>query len=212
MTSQPNPDLPPRSAEWLINLFANAEEEILGDLSEEFLLLASQSGNAFARRWYWRQMLKSLPHLVSSGFRASPWLITAAVAAGFLLRRLVARLPEFATFSLIDRFDIYEHHFSVYRFLASTALDIEHALTFLLVGCVVGLLAKRREMPAAIALATIFGGMAVLGSVSFVIRGGDYTSLWRLSWYFTDALAVVLGGIIVRTARLKVAERIPSIS
>jgi hypothetical protein len=212
MMSQSNLDSPPRGAEWLISLFANTEDAINGDLSEEFSLLASQSGNVFARRWYWRQTLKSLPHLVSSAFRASPWLITAAVALGFLLRRLIGRLPEFATFALVDKFDIYEHHFSVYRFLASTCLDIEHALTFLLVGCVVGLLARRREMAAAIALAMIFGGMAMLGSVSFVIRGGDYTSLLRLSWYFTDALAVVLGGVIVRTARLKRADGIPSIS
>ena len=212
MTSRPNLNSPPRSAEWLVSLFANTEDEILGDLSEEFSLLASQSGNAFARKWYWRQTLKSLPHLVFSVFHESPWLTTVAVAAGFLLRRLVARLPEFATFALVDKFHIFEHHFSVYKFLASTAIDIEHALTFLLVGCVVGLLAKKREMAAAIALAMIFGAMAVLGSVSYVIRGGDYTSLWRLSWYFTDALAVVVGGVIVRTARLKAADRIPSIS
>src|SRR5215475_12001797 len=169
MKSQSNINSPPQGAEWLVSLFANSEDEILGDLSEEFSLLASQSGNAYARRWYWRQTLKSLPHLVFSVFHKSPWLTTVAVAAGFLLRRLVARMPEFATFALVDKFHIYEHHFSVYRFLASTAIDIEHALTFLLVGCVVGLLARKREMAAVIALAMIFGGMAVLGSVSYVI-------------------------------------------
>src|SRR5215475_15535418 len=105
MKSQSNINSPPRSAEWLVSLFANSEDEILGDLSEEFSLLASQSGNAFARRWYWRQTLKSLPHLVFSAFRESPWLTLAAVAAGFLLRRLVARLPELATFALVDKFD-----------------------------------------------------------------------------------------------------------
>src|SRR5262249_45261853 len=155
-----------------------------------------------------RQTLKSLPHLVFSVFHKSPWLTTVAVAAGFLLRRLAARLPELATFALLDRFRIYEHHFSIYKFLASTAIDIEHALTFLFVGCVVGMLAKKREMAAAIALAMIFAGMAVLGSVSYLIRGGDLTSLWRLSWYFTDALAVVVGGVIIRAARLKTADRI----
>ena len=212
MKSQSNLNSPPQGAEWLVSLFANSEDEILGDLSEEFSLLASQSGNAFARRWYWRQTLKSLPHLVFSAFRESPWLTTVAVAAGFLLRRLVARLSELATFAFVEKFDLFQHHFSVYRFLASTAIDIEHALTFLFVGCVVGVLAKKREMAAAIALAMIFGGMAVLGSVSYVIRGGDLNSLWRLSWYFTDALAVVLGGVVVRTARLKAADRNLSIS
>jgi len=203
MKSQPNPDPLPHGAEWLIRLFANAEEIdlILGDLSEEFAQLASQSGTAFARKWYWRQTMKSLPHLVSSAFRASPGLTATALATGFLLRHLVARLPESVTFALVDRFDIYSHHWTVYRFMASTALDVEHALTFLFVGAVVAFVAKGREMAPAIALATIYALMAVVGSVSHVIRGGEYASLLRLSWYFSDSLAVILGAVIVRTLR-----------
>ena len=192
---------PPRGAEWLIGLFANREDSIPGDLSEEFAQLASQSGGAPARRWYWRQTLKSLPHLFLSAFRTSPWLSTGAVVAGFLLRRLIGRLPGAATFALVEKLGIYEHHFAVYRFLASTALDIEHVLTFLLVGCFVALLARRREMAPAIVLAAIFAAMALVASVSFVIRGGDAAYLWRLSWYFSDSLAVVLGAVLVRMHR-----------
>lgn len=208
MRSRPSLDSPPRGAEWLIRLFGNAEEVdlLLGDLSEEFTQFASQSGSGFARKWYWRQTMKSLPHLVSSTFRASPWLTTAAMATGFLLRRLVARLPESATFALVDRFDIYSHHWTVYKFLASTALDIEHVLIFLFVGAVVAFIARRREVAPAIALATIYALMAVVGSVSFAIRGGEYASLLRLSWYFSDSLAVILGAVIVRTFRSKIKD------
>jgi hypothetical protein len=204
MRLRPNPDTtPPRAAERLVSLFVTREETdfILGDLSEEFSRFAIESGIGAARRWYWRQALKSLPHLVWSAFRASPWSTTFAVMAGFLLRRFVARGPDLVTFAVVEKFEIHRHHFTLYRFLASTALDIEHVITFLLVGCVVALLARRREMAAAIALAMIFGAMAVIGSLAFVIRGGDYAYLLRLSWYFTDSLAVVLGAVIVRMLR-----------
>ena len=199
----PRLNLPPRGAAWLISLFASEEEthSILGDLSEEFSRLASQSGSAFARRWYWRQTLKSLPHIVFSAFQVAPWSTGLAVLAGFLLRRLLAHLPDFATFALIDRFQIHEHHFGLYLFLASTALDIEHVLIFLLVGCFVALLARKREMAPAILLALFYVALSLVGSTVGAIRTGEYAYLLRLSWYFTDALSIVLGALFVRTLR-----------
>lgn len=203
MTSSPHNNVPPRGAAWLISLFADQEETdlILGDLSEESFRLAVQSGTASARRWYWRQAVKSVPHLVFASFAAAPWPTVLPALAGFLLRRLVSRLPGYATFALVDKLGIYPHHFGLYRFLASTALDIEHALTFLLVGCFVALLARRREMPPAVLLALIYAAMALVGSVAGAVRSENYASLMRLSWYFTDSLAVILGALMVRTVR-----------
>lgn len=61
MTSQAHFVRPPRTATWLVNLFtpADAGESILGDLFEEFSHIASNSGVAVARRWYWRQSVKT---------------------------------------------------------------------------------------------------------------------------------------------------------
>ena len=209
MKFPPHGNVPPRGAAWLISLFADQEEtdSILGDLSEESSRLALQSGGAFASRWYWRQTLKSLPHLVFSAFVAAPWLTVLAALAGFLSRRLLARLPGFATFALVDKLGIYPHHFGLYRFLASTALDIEHVLTFLLVGGFVALLARKREMAPAILLALIYAAMALIGSVFGAIRSGDYATLFRLSWYFTDAFSIVFGAILVRALRLPATAR-----
>lgn len=203
MTSLPDSNRPPRGAAWLIGLFASGQEAglILGDLSEEFSRLAFQSGSPSARRWYWRQTLKSLPHLVFSGFLAAPWLTILAAFAGFLLRRLIARLPGEVTFALVDRFAINQHHFGLYRFLISTALDIEHVVTFLLIGGFVALLARKREMPPALLLALVWAAMSVAGSVFGAIKSEDYGTLFRLSWYFTDSLATVLGALVVRTFR-----------
>ena len=81
MTSQSQWIQPPRFAVWLLTLFAlhDQAESILGDLLEEFTLLASSSGVSFARRWYWRQTLKTVLELAILGFRASPWLTGATV-------------------------------------------------------------------------------------------------------------------------------------
>jgi hypothetical protein len=203
MTSQPIPVRPPLVAQALLQFFADSDEtdSILGDLAEEFAQVSSRSGAAFARGWYWRQALKTVPHLFFSAFRAAPGATSAAVVAGFLLRRLTSRLPEAATFALIDRFHIYEHHFNLYLFLSSTGIDIAHVVEFFLIGCVVALLARGREVPPAIALATVFGTMALVGSFAYVIRGGDFASLWRLTWYLRDSLAVVGGACAIRLIR-----------
>ncbi len=53
---------PPRIAVWLVDLFTpdKQAESIPGDLLEEFSDLASKSGVAFARRWYWRHSVKTI--------------------------------------------------------------------------------------------------------------------------------------------------------
>ncbi len=201
---------PPRMAVWLIGLFALPEEaeSILGDLLEEFSLLASKSGEPCARRWYWRQTLKTVPRLAGAGVRTSLWLTGAAVVGGFLLRRLLGKLVGRAMFAVLERYlDFFAHHVNVYLFLASTGIDIAHLMTFLMIGFAVALVARRNEMVATIALAFIFWAMAVVGSVYALIRDGDGALLWRLTWYFSDSLAIVVAGAIVRTRRLNVTSR-----
>lgn len=59
---------PPRIAAWLVDLFTPVKqaESIPGDLLEEFLDLTSKLGVARARRWYWRQSLKTIAHLIGT--------------------------------------------------------------------------------------------------------------------------------------------------
>jgi hypothetical protein len=90
----------------------------------------------------------------------------ATVVAGFLLRRLVAGLPERAIFAVLEKYQVFDHHFSAYLFFASTGIDIGHIIVFLFVGCVLGLAAKGKEMAATMALGLVFGGMAVAAAVA----------------------------------------------
>ncbi len=195
---------PPRVAVWLLNLFALEEEgeSILGDLLEEFSLLASKSGIAFARRWYWRQTVKTLPQLAGVGFRSAPLLTTTAIVGGFLLRKLVGPLVGPAIFAVLEWGKVYDHHFTTYLFFAQTGIDIAHLITFSVIGFVVALAAREREMVATITLGSIFAAMAVVAFVYIISGAGDSAVLWRLPWYAGDSFAIVIAGAVVKTRRL----------
>jgi hypothetical protein len=209
MTSQSQFVQPPRFAVWLLTLFAldDEAESILGDLLEEFSLLASKLGVPFARRWYWRQTLKTVLQLAVLGFRTAPWLTTAAVAGGFFLRKLVAPWVEPPIFAVLEKYHVYEHHFSVYMFFASTGIDIGHFITFLFVGFIVAIVARGREMVATTTLGLIFGAMIVVALPVEVMRFGYAMPLSRVMVYFADSLAIVIAGVIVRRHRLGAAAR-----
>jgi hypothetical protein len=125
----------------------------------------------------------------------------AAVVGGFLLRRLVAGLPERAIFAVLEKYQVFDHHFSAYLFFASTGIDIGHIIVFLFVGCVLGLAAKGKEMAATMTLGLVFGAMAVAAAMAILTRTGDAALLWRPTWYFADSLAIVVGGALVRMHR-----------
>jgi hypothetical protein len=206
MTSQSQFVQPPRLPVWFLSLFApdDKAESILGDLLEEFTLLASKSGVSFARRWYRRQTLKTILQLAVLGFRTAPWLTTAAVVGGFFLRGVLGRLVEPTIFAVIEKYQIPEHHFSTYVFLATTGIDTGYLLTFLLAGFIVSFVAKGREMMATTTLGLIFGAMVVVALPSMVRHG---IPLSMLMWDFSDYLAIVIAGAIVRTHRLRAATR-----
>jgi hypothetical protein len=196
-------------AVWLLTLFAldDEAESILGDLLEEFTLLASKSGVPFARRWYWRQTLKTVYQLADHGFRTAPWSTTIAVAGGFALRGDTGRLVEPTIFAVLERYQVYQHHFGTYVFFASTGIDIGHLITFLLVGLVVAFVARGREMVATMSLGLFWSALTIVSFPAVVMQSGYGTALSRVTVYFADSLAIVIAGVIVRTHRLGAATR-----
>jgi hypothetical protein len=200
---------PPRFAVWLLTLFAldDQAESILGDLLEEFNLIASKSGAPVARRWYWRQTSKTVLQLAILGFRTAPWLTTAAVVGGFFLPKLLLPSVERSIFAVLEKYQVYEHHFTVYVFFASTGIDIAFLVAFLFVGFVVAFVARGREMVATIALGLISGAMVVVALPVEVMRFGHVIPLSRVMIYLADSLAIVIAGVIVRTHRLRSKTR-----
>ncbi|HVS64622.1 MAG TPA: ADOP family duplicated permease [Thermoanaerobaculia bacterium] len=63
MRAELDPGRPPRLAEWLLRASAPAAERecMLGDLEEEHAQRARRGGTRVAGRWYWAQVLASLP-------------------------------------------------------------------------------------------------------------------------------------------------------
>ncbi len=204
MTSPSFSIQPPRLAVWLVNLFTVPDnaEAIMGDLLEEFSQIAHQAGVVFARRWYWRQSLKTIVHLIYTAYRAAPWLTCAGVVGGSLTGRLM-KLVAPAIFAVLVRYQIPEHHFNVYVFFATTGIDIGYLIVFLFEGCIAAIVAKEREMAAATTLALISAAMTGVAVVSWVVQG--HFALWRLTWNFADMFAILIGGAIVRTQRVSPA-------
>ena len=194
---------PPRIAAWLINLFTPSEEEesIPGDLLEEFSQLALKSGASVARSWYWRQTAKTIAYLAAAGFRIAPVSTTAVIVGGFLLRYFVSLLPERVIFALLQRYRVFDHYFNAYVFFATDGIAMGHVIASMFVGCVVAWLAKGREMVATMTLGLFLCAMAVASLLLFTARGNDVTTWVWLPWETADWLAIVVGGVIVRTLR-----------
>jgi hypothetical protein len=200
---------PPRVAVWLVSLFAPAEdsESIVGDLLEEFSRLESRAGVAFARRWYWRQTVKSMAHLIGRGFRDAPWSTTATVVGGFLLLRFVSGLPNMLLSAITDRYlAFWSTHFQAYLWVLKGMLGA-HLIARMFVGAVVAGVAKGREMVATLALALILCGL-IGAALLWVGMHGPLDVTWVL-WSCADPFVIVVSGAIVRTGR-SAARSLPS--
>jgi hypothetical protein len=118
-------------------------------------------------------------------------------------------LVEPAIFAVLERYHVYEHHFSTYMFFASTGIDIGHLITFLFIGLVVAFAARGREMVATTILGLYWGALTVASFPAVVTQSGFGIALSRATVYFADSLAIVIAGVIIRTHRLRAAARHP---
>jgi hypothetical protein len=207
---------PPRLAAWLIDLFTPNEqtESILGDLLEEFSGLASKSGPASASRGYWRQSAKTIVHLVGLGFRVAPWSIVGAVLVAYLLLVFGASLPEEVIVRLIH---FRRHHvtpyynqtqLATYVLWFSTSILIGRLLMSLIIGCLVALAAKGREMAATMMLGLFSGAsVGVFLLVGVLKRPQNPYLLPFLFDQFAHSIAIVVGGIVIRESRSSMSRR-----
>jgi hypothetical protein len=209
MTSTADFVQPPRFASWLLNLFTppDEQESILGDLLEEFSLLASKSGVAFARNWYWWQAVKTIVQLLGTAFRVAPWSTTAVVVGGVLLYRFVSGLPDKLLSAVTDKYLFYwSAHFLAYLWTLKGML-IAHIILWMFVGCMVAVVAKGREMVATTTLVLV--QCALFGTAwVWVAMHGPMGFAWML-WSCAGPCAIVLGGATVRMLR-SAAKPLPS--
>lgn len=197
---------PPRLATWLVSLLVSSEqaESILGDLAEEFSDIASKLGVASARRWYWRQSLKTIAHLAGSSFRTAPWSLAGVVLLGFLLRWFSAVFPERVVIAILRAQRPYSNlHYDFYVWLVTWGIPIARVVEMTLIGCIIAAIARGKEMAATITVVAI----------SVVIVGWNFFLVTRnlppqipLPWGFllgslANWVATLLGAVIIREIR-----------
>jgi hypothetical protein len=208
---------PPRVAAWLIELFTPYEqsESIPGDLLEEFSELAAKSGAAYARQWFWRQTVPTISHLVRSGFQSAPWSTAGVVLGGLLLVQLGHIFSEWAIRAGIEKFVnhsvFFSHHVHVVVFVVNAGVNLIRLTVPMLIGGIIALASKKREMLATITLSLICSVQAITGFWTFVQGNGwgDYRTLHpsvvilTLLSFFGGLFAIVVGGVIVRRHRFR---------
>ncbi len=202
----PRTPQPPRLASWLLDLFTpfDQAESIQGDLHEEFSNVVSQHGIRRARHWYWRQTFKSIAHLFAAGFRASPLCISGSVITGFLLLVWSASFPERVEFAIFNWNHMY--HANWYAFVSwmrNTDIVIGHLLSCLLVGSVVAVLAKGKELVAIFTLIPLqlLRAAALLHFARYVTPFPHPEILPTLIFMIEYPIMLLLGAWIIRDAR-----------
>ncbi|HEV2196134.1 MAG TPA: permease prefix domain 2-containing transporter [Candidatus Acidoferrum sp.] len=212
MTQEEPLPRPPWLAAWLVELFTPAEQadSILGDLHEEFSEVTSKSGVAAARRWYWRQSVKTICHLSGAAFRNAPWSIAGIVLLGFLLNWLSARLqlPENVIMAILRAQRPYSNlHYGFYVWLINYGISISCVVTSLLIGCIVAILAKGREVVTALTLIVVHAVPFIWLLVLLYEHNPDRGQAFAASMHFfmfrraLDVVSTLVGGVLVRKLR-----------
>jgi len=195
---------PPRIALWLVDLFTPSEqaESIPGDLLEEFSELASKSGDAFARRWYWRQSVKTVAHLIATGFLVVPWLIAGTVVGGLLLCWVSYWFTQKAVVAVLYRYQVYAH-IDAYVFWLIYAVLIQRLIEPFIIGCIIAVAAKGREMVVTMTLGLIIGAWsgAGLAHLRHYWSASNFPLAPLLLTTFVSPVMFALGGGIVREIR-----------
>jgi hypothetical protein len=196
---------PPRMAAWLVALFTRPEsaESIAGDLVEEFSGLVSKAGVAYARAWYWRQVVKTLWHAGWNAFRVAPLLMIVAVVGGWWLTGFGTRSSAHAMQAFLDSHRIYDLHPDAYLFWIKFPFEMGRVVLCVAIGAMVGLVARKMEMVAAVTLASVQILLFLVAAVALIASGRAWLDWFLTPWNLLSAMAVVAGGTIVRTWRTR---------
>ena len=210
---------PPRVAAWLVDLFVSdgQVESIPGDLLEEFSGLPSKSGVASARRWYWRQSVKTIAYLFATGFRAAPWSIVGAVIVGYLLLGFGLWIPEHGIVAVLhfSRHGVVPYYtwpqMQAHLLWLNSAIMIGQFIEALLVGCIVAMATRSRELVSTLALVLFRGSLGVVGCLMSLVRHWPLPVVllpFLIFTLFAGSIAIVIGGVIVRMRRSAPLRRV----
>jgi hypothetical protein len=200
---------PSRLAIWLVALCGPGEagQAALGDLLEEYLYQQQKLGTSAAKRWFWRQSLKTIAYLVGKEIRGAPLTIAAAIVGGFLLRWRVSRSLNPAVTTVVDallhRYDVYARDPHAYLYWTVHIMNADRLVVNLLTGLILATVVKHRELATTLGLALLGDLLAIQGMSRAWARTGNTGYLWTLPWSFAFSFALIFGGVIVRARRMR---------
>jgi len=156
---------PPQRIEALLqSLGADPDfaDDVLGDLAEEFSLRCRWDGAPAARRWYYREALRTAPHLLRDWRRrfrladAIPllWAVMAGFATDAVLVSVLFRATFWATGIPLSA---YVHHWKTTGDLMpwlALVLAVRQIVPSMTVGFVAGATTKRAAVPCTLLLAS----------------------------------------------------------
>jgi hypothetical protein len=198
---------PPLTAERLLEGLSTKtdfRDGILGDLAEEFAERAEIDGVATARRWYYREAFRAMPHLLldwarSLRLRDVRRLANVLFASYFLVTMLVGLLLMM-TRGALDSLGITPDFLVVAPRPVLPAVGLTlGAASAVLAGYVAASLDKKTPLASAIALGLLwsFAGIAM----SFIF-GTPETTWYRLAATIVMVAGTTIGGTLhIRNAR-----------
>jgi hypothetical protein len=199
--------MPPRAAVWLLELFAPEEQAecIEGDLLEEFSEMGARGNLGAARRWYWRQALKSCGVLLAREFRKTPWSTTGLSFGGLLLIAMLKVVSDRVVGAILLGYaePIYttvgaRAFWVAYNF---AVLGLAEPMTAGWLGAAAG---RRRGMLVPVMMSLL----AALTIVRFYMRGPAPYGI-PFHWGYLDIVpvAIFVGGVLGRMARRRAHVR-----
>lgn len=164
---------------------------VAGDLHEDFLALAESNGARAARRWYWRQALRSALPFAWMSLGALRWRqaprIAGAVLAGYLAMAMFVMTTDLALGFVLRSM--------TWTAIASLALGVCGGATG-------GYVAARVNRGSPLAAALLLGLASAALSVWLLASFDDGTPLWyRVGLAIIVAPATACGGLIANWRR-----------
>jgi hypothetical protein len=164
-------------------------EHALGDLAEEYVLRVDTSSSHSAGRWYWMQIVRSVPVLFGHALRSAGTLRTLAVAVALYLGASVVESLALGGISLLALSD-------------PTRTVVSAIVGIATIGCA-GYVAARIQRPAAPVLAAITLAVVLV----LMLTSGDAAPLWyQIAFLVAGPIAPIAGGVVASRHHLRQAR------
>jgi hypothetical protein len=152
--------------------------------------------------------VKTTAHLIATGFLVTPGLIAGTVVGGWLLGWAAYWFTQKAVVAVLYEYQVYAH-IDAYVFWLIYAVLIERLIEPFIIGCIIAVAAKAREMVVTMTLGLVVGASSGAGLVHLRHHWSEsnFPLAPLLLTTFVSPVMFVFGGGIVREIRSAMSRR-----